>query len=214
MLPNTYEVTTTENRTARLEAFSDGVIAIAITLLVFGIAAPRDLPEGKTLYAALLELWPSYFAYLISFLTIGIMWINHHNLFKVINHTDHVLLVLNVLLMMMITFVNFPTAVLGAYIADPEGQQAAVVFLNGTYVVTALAYNLLWRYASGGRRLIDDSADDATLRAITKSYNFGLFLYLVSFGAAFLSPVVGLLMNLGIAVSFALPARNDLYGGD
>ncbi len=214
MLPNTSDHNTVENRTARLEAFSDGVIAIAITLLVFGIAIPRDLPAGTTLRAALVDLWPSYFAYLLSFLTIGVMWINHHNLFKVINHTDHVLLVLNVLLLMMITFVNFPTGVLGEYITHPAEQQTAVLFYNGTFALTAVVYNLLWRYASGRRRLLDPHVDDATVRAISRAYNQGLALYWFSFGLALVLPVPALLVNLMLAVFFALPTRSRNAGAE
>jgi uncharacterized membrane protein len=214
MPPNSFEAITTENRTARLEAFSDGVIAIAITLLVFGIAAPRDLPEGESLADALLALSPSYFAYVISFLTIGVMWINHHNLFKVINQSDHLLMVLNILLMLMITFVNFPTAVLGTYITDPQEQRTAVVFLNGTYALIAIVFNVLWRYASGQRRLLDASADDAVVRGISRAYNFGLVAYSLSLVVAFVVPLLGLLMNFSLAVFFALPPRTNLFGGD
>lgn len=212
--PTETQASSSENRTARLEAFSDGVIAIAITLLVFGIATPRDLPEGESLADALLALWPSYFAYLISFLTIGVMWINHHNLFKVINHSDHLLMVLNVVLMLMITFVNFPTAVLGAYITDPQEQQTAVVFLNGTYALIAIVFNVLWRYASGKRRLLDSSADDAVVGGISRAYNIGLVAYLLSLIMAFIVPALGLLMNFSLAVFFALPPRTNLFGGD
>jgi uncharacterized membrane protein len=140
------------NPTARLEAFSDGVFSIAITLLVFNIAVPRELDPDQPLFAALLTLAPSYFAFFLSFLTIGIMWINHHNLFKVIHRTDHVLLVMNLLLLLMITFVNFPTAVLGAYIGDPANQLTASLLYGGTFVITAVVFNLLWRYAYGAGR--------------------------------------------------------------
>lgn len=213
MNPASDENPITENRTARLEAFSDGVFSIAVTLLVFNIAVPRDLPPDKPLIDALLELWPSYFAYLVSFLTIGVMWINHHNLFKIINRTDHTLLVLNVLLMLMVTFVNFPTAVLGAYIKQPDTPTAAGL-LSGTYFITAVIYNLLWRYASYNRRLIDDRADQAVVDAITRAYRYGPLMYLVAFLLAFVSTPLSVLCNFGLAVFYALPNTANLFGGD
>ena len=97
--------------TARTEAFSDGVFAIAITLLVLDIKVPQELPESVRLGTALLQLWPSYLAFLTSFVTIGIMWINHHRLFTLIKRSDHWLLQLNGLLLLEDTFLPFPTAI-------------------------------------------------------------------------------------------------------
>ena len=99
-----------EEGTGRLEAFSDGVFAIAITLLILEIGVPH-VPADGSLWRALRELWPSYLSYAISFVIIGVMWINHHNLFRDIARVDHYLLVLNLLLLMSISFLPFPTAV-------------------------------------------------------------------------------------------------------
>ena len=99
--------------TSRLEAFSDGVFAIAVTLLVLEIGVPH-VGEGESLGEALRHLWPSYFGFAVSFLTIGVMWINHHAMFKDIDRQDHTLLVLNLVLMMTISFLPFPTAVVAA----------------------------------------------------------------------------------------------------
>ena len=105
--------------TIRLEAFSDGVFAIAITVLVLEIGVPH-VAARESLPQALRHLWPSYFGYAVSFLTIGVMWINHHAMFKDIDRQDHVLLVLNLLLLMCISFLPFPTAVVAAYVRDGE----------------------------------------------------------------------------------------------
>ncbi len=212
MLPDTHKHQTLENENARLQAFSDGVFSIAITLLVFNIAVPRDLPQGQRLLDALWHLWPSYFAFITSFLTIGVMWINHHNLFKVIVYTDHVLLALNVLLMLMVTFVNFPTAVLGAYITNATEQYTAGVFYCGTFAVTASVYNLLWRYAE--RRLLAESVDKEVKGAISRAYNRGLALYWLTFGVAFISTSAALLCSFALALFFALPARVGKGGGE
>jgi uncharacterized membrane protein len=96
--------------TARTEAFSDGVFAIAITLLVLDIKVPHDLPENTSLLRALLNQWPIYMAFLTSFATIGIMWLNHHRMFRYIRRVDHWFLVLNGLLLLGVTFVPFPTS--------------------------------------------------------------------------------------------------------
>ena len=192
--------------TGRIEAFSDGVMAIAITLLVLDIKVPRDLPEDARLLDALLAQWPAYFAFVTSFATIGIMWINHHRLFTLIKRSDQMLLVLNSLLLLGITFVPFPTSLLAEYIGEPHQQTAALVY-SGTFVVTAICFNLLWRYASYKNRLLDPASDPLAVQAISRQYLFGPLFYLVAFGLAFVSGVASLAVNLLLAVFFALPAR-------
>ncbi|MEZ4670276.1 MAG: TMEM175 family protein [Anaerolineae bacterium] len=131
------------SETNRLEAFSDGVFAIAITLLVLEIRLPHvEATEGGHLASDLLALWPTYLAYIISFITIGIMWINHHAVFKMIHRTDRTLIFLNALLLMVITFLNFPTVVLSEYLQSPDGNVAAV-FYSGTLFIIAILYNVL-----------------------------------------------------------------------
>lgn len=145
-----------EKETARIEAFSDGVIAIAITLLVLNIKVPQtsDLSEGMGLLAALLRQWPAYFAFATIFLTILVMWINHHRLFRNIKYSNHTLLLINGLLLMVITFIPFPTSLLAEYIEHRDARISAAVY-SGTFVLLALLFNLLWRYASGGGRLLE-----------------------------------------------------------
>lgn len=188
--------------TGRLEAFSDGVIAIAITLLILHIAVP-PVSGGEALDAALLALWPSYVAYLVSFTTILIMWMHHHALFRVIQRVDHRLLALNGLLLLLITFVNFPTAVLAEY-AQTDQREVAALFYSGTFTLVAVVYNLLWRYASRDYRLLDRSVGPAYVDYITRSYRFGPTLYFVAFLAAFLNAWASLAINAGLAAYFAL----------
>src|SRR3954466_11846030 len=104
-----------EKETGRVEAFSDGVFAIAITLLVLDLKVPPDAGSNAELWAALVGQWPIYFAFLSSFLVILIMWINHHRLFTHIRRTDNVLMMLNGLLLLGITVVPFPTRLLAEY---------------------------------------------------------------------------------------------------
>lgn len=192
--------------TGRTEAFSDGVIAIAITLLVLEIRVPH-LEEGQSLYEALKDIWPAYLAYIISFFTIGIMWINHHRLFRLIKRVDDVFLGLNILLLMMITFVNFPTSLLAEYLDNPAERRTAALVYSGTFVVTAIAFNGLWRYASYHNRLIDRQTDLAQVHAITQQYNYGPFMYLTAFLAAFVNVPLSLAISFGLAIFFALPGR-------
>lgn len=193
--------------TRRLEAFSDGVFAIAITLLVLDIKVPRDLPEGTRLWNALAAQWPVYLAFLISFVTIGIMWINHHRLFRIIHRVDHGLLVLNGLLLLGITFVPFPTALVAEHLLQGDERIAAMVY-SGTFTLIALVFNALWWYASGSRRLLNPRANERAVKGITRAYALGPLLYLAALGVALVSVTASLLINLGLAIFFALPPRH------
>ena len=195
--------------TGRIEAFSDGVFAVAITLLALDLKVPHDMADGRSLGRALLAQWPSYLAFVTSFATIGIMWINHHRLFTHIRRTDNTLLVLNGLLLLGVTFVPFPTAVVAEYIPRPAGQAAAVLF-SGTYTVLAVMFNLLWRYSSGKNRLLDRRADPRVVEAITRGYSVGPPLYFLSFALAFVNVAASIVMNLLLAIFFALPNQNPL----
>jgi uncharacterized membrane protein len=195
--------------TGRIEAFSDGVFAIAITLLVLDLKVPAPSIHGPGLGALLLRQWPSYLAFATSFAFIGIMWINHHRLFTLIRRSDHVLLVLNSLLLFGVTVVPFPTALLAAYLGRRDQRVAAMVY-SGTYVVIAVCFNLLWRYAAADNRLLDPKADPKAVSAIHRAYACGPLLYLVAFGLAVISVPASLAMNAALAIYFALPPRRQL----
>jgi len=161
--------------TARVEAFSDGVFAIAITLLVLEIhvPAPDATQHGRTLLTALRQLWPSYLGYALSFVTIGIMWANHHSIFRYVRRADRYFLLINVLFLMWISFLPFPTALLAAYLPEPEGRTIAVAGYSATLVMIALAYNAVWWYAVGRERLLDPNADRGAVRTISRRYLAG-----------------------------------------
>jgi uncharacterized membrane protein len=193
-----------KDETNRLEAFSDGVIAIAITLLVLNIHIPTGLPSDRSLTIALLDQWPTYLGFLASFATIGIMWINHHRLFSLIERVDNILLLLNMLLLLGIVFVPFPTGLVTAYIGQP-GERTAVLVYTGTFVLIAIFYNLLWIYASRSGRLLNPDIDPEAVKAITRQYRIGPFFYLAAFLIAFVSPTTAVLFTLLLAIYFALP---------
>jgi uncharacterized membrane protein len=194
------------NETARIEAFSDGVFAIAVTLLVLDVKVPHGLQDSRALAAALVEQWPSYLALVTSFATILIMWINHHRLFTLIGRSDHGLLFYNGLLLFGVTIVPFPTALVAEYLGH-QGQYLAAAIYNGTFVLIAVFFNVLWRSASAHNRLIHPAADSAAVQAVTDSYRWGPMLYVAAFVLAFVNVTASLGLNLGLAVYFALPSR-------
>jgi uncharacterized membrane protein len=192
----------------RLEAFSDGVFAIAITLLVLELRLPQstDTGEGGRLLTHLLELWPTYLAYITSFITIGIMWANHHAMFQIIRRTDRNLLMLNVILLMFITFFNFPTVVVAEYFQAPDGRIAAL-FYSGTLFVIGIFFNVTWWYAARNPHLLDPQFDQGRSAALTRQYSIGTTLYLIAFVLAFFSVTASVGMCLLLAVFFAFPLR-------
>lgn len=191
--------------TGRVEAFSDGVFAVAITLLVLNIQVPPNVLSDGELGNVLLSKGLTYLAFVTSFATVGIMWINHHRLFSHIRRTDTILLLLNLLLLMTIVFVPFPTALLAPYIALPDHRLAAL-FYSGTFVILAIFFNLLWRYAAYKGRLLGKKADLAAVRAISRQYLFGPLLYSVAFGLAWINVPASVVLNLLLAVFFAIPS--------
>ncbi len=198
-----------EKETGRVEAFSDGVFAIAITLLILEIKVPHE--AGHELWRRLLDQWPSYFAFVTSFATIGIMWINHHRMFTLIHRVDPMLMILNGVLMLGMTFVPYPTAVVAQYLGH-DGATAAAVFLAITYVLIAIAFNLLWRYSASAQRkprLLRVPPDDPAALAITRSYRLGPLLYLVTLLVAFWDARVSIGLNLALAVYWAKPPRQE-----
>ena len=178
-----------EKETARVEAFSDGVFAVAITLLALDIHVPHfdSLPPGG-LGHALLALWPSLLAYVTSFATVLIMWLNHDRLFEQIKRKDHGLLVSNGLLLMVVTLFPFPTALLAEFLAHGgvNARLAAAVY-SAFSVVMAVCFNLLWRHAAADGRLLAEDHDRHKARRITEQYRFGPLLYCVAFALAFVS---------------------------
>ncbi len=195
-----------EKETGRLEAFSDGVFAVAITLLVLGLQVPQKLLADADLLQWLLNQWPVFLAFVTSFATIGVMWINHHRLFSHIKRSDSTLMALNLLLLLLIVFVPFPTELVAQYIVRPTQHLAALLY-NGTYVLLAACFNLLWRYATHENRLLGKEADRRAIQTITWQYRFGPPLYLITFGLAWINVPASLAVNLLMAVFFALPGR-------
>ena len=189
------------NETARIEAFSDGVFAIAITLLILEIQVPPQTPHGG-LRRALVNLWPSYLAFLASFMTIGVMWLNHHRLFTLINKKDDGLIAFNLLLLLGVTWLPFPTALLAEHLLGSHAdQQVAALVYAGSFLALAVVFNVMWHYAVRAR-IVNDEVNAA---AITKQYSLGPILYAVLVGVAFFDAEWCLILSAFIALYFALP---------
>ena len=163
-----------EMETNRLEAFSDGVFAIAITLLVIDIEAP---PPGSDLGAELLELWPSYLAYAVSFTVIGAIWINHHTMFDHIVKVDHRLLLLNTFHLMFIAFIPFPTAVLSQALQDGTNASLATAFYGGILTVIGILVTVMWHYAARDGGFLGDKITRDQARRHGRRYLIGPICY-------------------------------------
>ena len=181
--------------TNRLEAFSDGVFAIAATLLILNVSE-----TGASLPHELLSIWPSYVAYAVSFVTIGVIWANHHTVMHQISHVNRTFLVLNTLFLTVVAFIPFPTHLLSEYILDPKGAQAAAIAYGITGTLVAVMFNILWRYAAHGRRLLRADASARAVDGISRSYLPGPFLYIAATAVALVSPQV----SAGIYAAIAL----------
>jgi uncharacterized membrane protein len=188
--------------TGRLETFADGVFAIAITLLVLGIHVPAlDEPLGPALAAQ----WPSFFAYVLSFLTIGIMWVQHHRLFTVIARSNPTFAIINVIFLMFIAFLPYPTEILAQRVGTPDWL-LATLFYGSTTVAIAVMYNVIWEYAaSRDGHLLKGSLHDVTRSVRARGYRWGPVLYLVLTLLAFIHPSLSLFGFMAFAVYWALP---------
>jgi uncharacterized membrane protein len=193
--------------TGRLEAFSDGVFAIAATLLVleFAVTTDRHGDFAPPLGHQLLHLWPSFLAYATSFLTIGIIWMNHHFCVETMARADRTLMFVNLLLLLTVAFLPFPTRLVAQSLRANSCERAAVLAYAGTFVVMAVFYNVWWRYASRKRRLIRDDVPDSTIRAINRAFDPGVPLYALTFLVAFWSPLASVALTFAIA-AFYLPS--------
>jgi uncharacterized membrane protein len=197
------------NETQRIEAFSDGVFAIAITLLIIEIGVPR-LTGDESLADALGDLWPSYGAYVLSFVMIGIYWANHHSLFRLFVRTDHFFLMLNVFFLMAIAFLPFPTAVLGEYLNDSAERDSAVRLYALGLLLPAFGWIVVWLYANA-RGLVDERLAPEYVRFLTVQYLLSNVLYAGALLLSFLDAWVALALVTGLTLLYMLPPRRPRY---
>jgi uncharacterized membrane protein len=188
----------------RLEGFSDGVLSIAATLLVLELHVP-DVAQDLGL--ALLAQWPSYAAYVVSFATIGIIWVNHDALFNNVGRVDRPLLFLNLGLLLVVSVIPFPTALLGRYVTagDDDAAHLAAAVYGGVMVLMSLAFTALWRHVTRDGRLVRAHLDPQRARAESRLFSAGLFFYIVGIGLAFVSAQLSLLVYALVAVYYVFP---------
>jgi uncharacterized membrane protein len=187
--------------TNRAEAFSDGVFAIAITLLILAVGVDQALAKGR-LEHQLLHLWPAYIAYAVSFVTIGIMWVNHHLVFRQFARVDRPLLLLNVLLLMLVAFVPFPTRVVAEHAHSAADREAAALLYGITMTTTAALFFCVWIY--GSRKLLRPDADRREVSGITRSYLPGVPTYAIATLIALASPIASLIIFGALALFYAI----------
>ena len=196
--------TTDDRGTGRIEAFSDGVIAVAITLLILDVHVP-SVQTG--LLPALLREWPTYLGYVTSFLVITIFWANHHNMFRYIQQVDYPLLVINSFFLMCIAFIPFVTAVLTQYIASPTEQHTAAIVYGATLLLNGILFNSIWWYAMWKRRLVRSDLDAPAVQRITKGYLFGLPFWALAIVLSLINVELSLAFFILIDLIYFLPIR-------
>jgi uncharacterized membrane protein len=207
----------------RVEAFSDGVFAIAITLLVLDLAVPlrEETPEGK-LTASLAHQWPAYFAYLVSFLVIGIIWVNHHTVFDKVRLVDRPVLFANLALLLMVSTIPFPTHLLAEYLTADENSHVAAAVYSATMLVMGLAYSTLWLAVTRDARLLHEHVDPATSRAALRRFGLGNVFYLATVGLSFVDAIATLAVHAALAIYYCFdqlrtsppPSERDHPRGD
>ncbi len=186
----------------RAEAFSDGVFAIAITLLVLNLRLPGPGPHHYSLTQQLLRDWQQYFAYVVSFLTIGIMWMNHHTILAHVTRVDRALLVLNLFLLMGVVAIPFPTALVAEHLRDADGAAATVTY---GLVMIAISFGFagLWIYVTRHGPELGGQAHPDSLRRSIPGFTGGLIVYVAgTLIAAFLSPLAALIIFGALAVYY------------
>lgn len=185
--------TASEKETGRLEAFSDGVFAVAITLLVFDLKVPPVVVGIKPLQlvALLASQWASYLVFFISFATILIMWVSHHSMFKLIHKSNTPFMFANGFLLLLVTVVPFANSLVANYLESSAAVVACVIY-SGLFIIINIAYNLLWWSAAYRHHLLKANVPRSLIKTRTRNYLLGLPGYLLALLLAFWSPFVSI----------------------
>lgn len=190
--------------TSRTEAFSDGVFAFAITLLVLNLRDPSS--SGVSLSQGLIEEWPSFFALVTSFITVLVMWLNHHNMFSHIERVDRRLMLRNGVLLLFVVLTPFTTSIVAGHLALPEPPDArtAAVLYSGNFLFIALAWNVLWRYCAKDRRLLREDVTNEEARTITRQYVVAPLGSVAALVISLVSGLASVTVVLAIAAFYAI----------
>jgi uncharacterized membrane protein len=194
----------------RLEAFSDGVFAIAITLLVIEIRPP-ELEGGESLAHALWQQWPHYLGYFLSFLVLGVMWLNHHRIFEPARRVDGVVLVLNLNLLLWAVLIPFPTAVVADFLRDGgDDAQTAVALYGAVILMAAVGFTALF-VGITRPAIVDELPPPEEVRAARIRFGVGVGVYAVAFGLSWVSPALALAAH-GTMAAYYLTAQASRLG--
>ncbi len=185
-------------KTSRLEAFSDGVFAVAITLLILEI----NVPEGENLWHQLKEEWPSFASFFVSFWVIGIIWVNHHGLLDHLKRTDRGVLYLNLLVLMTVVFIPFSTALMAEHLKSGADERVAALVYALAFLAMGIAFGLFWTYIVAHRHKLGVEIPDEEVRRMSVGFTIGNPLYAVAVGMAFISPAVVLVIVGGVAAYY------------
>jgi uncharacterized membrane protein len=196
--------------TGRLETFADGVFAIAATLLIISVDTQVGSPRSD-LHHHLLAAWPSYVAYVVSFMTIGIIWANHHTVMNQIARADRTFLMLTVGFLLVVAFIPFPTRLVAVYLGTDDARAATFTY-GITLTLTAVMFNALWFYAARGSRLLREDADERVVRGISKTFVFGPWIYLAATLVALVAPTVGAIVFMLFALFWVI--ESSVFGRD
>jgi uncharacterized membrane protein len=178
---------------SRMEAFSDGVFGFAVTLIILGIRVPHigEGRDGNVLWRSLFELWPSFLALVLSFVTVFTMWMNHHVMFKCIRGIDARIAIANGLVLLLITMVPFPTALVAEYLTSPSASSACAVY-SAFFILLNAAFICLWHYATKNGRMLKPEVSPEFVNGITKTLYIGLSVYVIATIVAFLLPALSI----------------------
>ena len=193
--------------TGRTEAFSDGVFAVAITLLVLDIRVP--LTAFDNLWRAIIDQWPAYLGYATSFVTIGGIWLAHHGVFRRLQYANSRVMQINLLLLMAVTFLPFPTRLVAQAIQDENAERAAVIFYGLTLLAISVLFSALWGTVARDRELLKSGVTDEEVTAILISASPNIGFYVGATAVAIAAPRVAAFGYLAIAVVSVLRARGD-----
>jgi uncharacterized membrane protein len=187
-------------KTSRLEAFSDGVFAVAITLLILEI----NVPAGENLWHQLKEEWPSFASFFVSFWVIGIIWVNHHGLLDHLKRTDRPVLYINLLVLMTVVFIPFSTALMAEHLKSGADEKVAALVYALAFLAMGIAFNLFWAYIVKHRRELGVEIPDEEVRRMSVGFMIGSPIYVVAVIMAFISPAVVLIIIPAVAVYYML----------
>lgn len=195
--------------TSRLETLTDGIFAIAMTLLVLNLQVPQ-IPAALVaarLPHALEALWPRVLSFILSFVVVGVYWVGHHNQFHYIRRVDRSFMWLNILFLLAIAFIPFSAGLLGAYVR----QQVVVAIYGLNLVAVGATLSLIWRYATTHHRLVDADLPPQAVRAGGRRILLGVGLYLLAVALAFINTWLSVAMYILVPLLYILPGRIDRY---